>query len=77
MIIEQLGTIIMMRRAFINIWNLVDLVALVLIIALFIADAIIDDFYASAVFKIRALFRIYKVTIHIMNISDPVFTTKK
>jgi len=48
-----------------------DLGMILLTIALYIADVIVGNFYASSVFKIRALFRLYRTTIHVQNICDP------
>ena len=50
---------------------------LVGIVALYIADVIVNNFYASAVFKIRALFRLFKITLHVQNIIDPHYKFKK
>lgn len=47
------------------------------IIGLFIADVIVHNFYASAVFKIRALFRLFMITIHVQNIIDPNYKFEK
>ena len=52
MVIEHLVTVAMMHDHFINYWSLWDLIMLVEIVALYIADVIVDHFSASAVFKI-------------------------
>ena len=52
MVVEHLATMVMMKGAFVNFWSLGDLVALIFIIALYIADVIVENFYASAVVKI-------------------------
>jgi len=77
MVIEHLVTVAMMHDHFINYWSLWDLIMLVGIVALYIADVIVNNFYASAVFKIRALFRLFKITLHVQNIIDPHYKFKK
>ena len=76
MIAEFILTLIVMNTSFFNLWNLIDFFMIVAIIGLWIADVCVSDFYASAVFKIRALFRMYKVSIHILYMMSPPFVVK-
>jgi len=50
--IEYIITLCVMRISFINVWNVFDLLAILILIGLFIADVVVTNFYASAVFKI-------------------------
>ena len=65
MIIEQLFLLLIMRGKYINSWNIFDNVMIFCLIAIYIADVIVDNFYASAVFKVRALLRLFKITLYV------------
>lgn len=46
------------------------------VIAFYIVDVCVGNYYVSAVFKIRALFRMFKITILIINIIQPRLSMK-
>jgi len=71
MIVEYIITFACMRITFINLWNILDLVAIVVLIALYIADVTVSNYYASAVFKTRALLRMPKITLLVIYIFSP------
>lgn len=68
MILDSLFQICIHRKNYLNAWNFIDLISLLGVICLFIVDACIQDFYASSVFKIRAVFRTFKITLLIQQL---------
>lgn len=75
-IVEFFMTFAMMQISFLTLWNLLDFFLILALIGLYIADVIVHDFYASAVFKIRALFRMPKITLLLFYIISPPFAFK-
>lgn len=75
MIFEFLISFSVFQMSFLTFWNLFDFIMLVCLISLYIADAVVGNFYASSVFKLRALCRMYKVTLHILYIASPPFSS--
>lgn len=73
---EFLLSFILLQHHFLTIWNIVDFGLILWLIAFYVADACVQNFYASAVFKLWALFRMYWLTLLIQNISAPKFSYK-
>lgn len=75
-IFEFLLGLLLLQHHFITAWNIFDLLLIVFLIAFYIADVVVHNFYASAVFKLRALFRMYRLTLLVQNIFSPKFSLK-
>lgn len=68
--VEFVFCLLVFGGKFLRLWNLFDLLMILVIVALFVADAIVRDFYPSAVFKLRALCRIYRITLLVQDLLD-------
>lgn len=67
LIVVEVGiTALWLRKQFFTFWPLLDLCAVILTVALFLADVLFTNPWVSAVLRVRAFIRVYKITINLV-----------